>query len=525
MATGFLTRRKGRGRFDFTDVVTYIYLILGTIIMFGPVLWLVMSSFKPRSLLFEPTPTFLPYQQVTVNVKGYDDPLNLYDLTFREARIAGSRIVIGNLQATNGVAHGIDTVLLTDEQKAALQNLGAGSADVPAGAEVVALEAEEGNLLEILQANAELAIGTALLQTIDLNDILTSTDEETKTTFLMPTNAAFEAFFAEYGTAVLDNPDLLREILLYHLLPDRFLVVKFYPSVNSNLPTLLADATLPITLVETETRQLAQIGAPKGAEYTFIDPENPDEGEVKYFSYGTPLGTSIIFDPVREVEFSFDNYTGAIDAFPFWTYLRNSIIVTVVATVVTLIINSMAAFALSKYQFVGREVVFIIIISTLMVPISVILIPAFLVISEVGWVNSLWGVIIPGAATPTGVFLLRQYMLTIPDELLDSARIDGATEWRIYWQVVLPLTRPALAVLAIFSVMWRWNDFLWPFVVLNQKENFTLQVGLRAFQGALDVQWNYILATTVLTLLPITLVFAFLQRYITGGIATTGMKG
>ena len=115
-------------------------------------------------------------------------------------------------------------------------------------------------------------------------------------------------------------------------------------------------------------------------------------------------------------------------------------------------------------------------------------------------------------------------MLTIPDELMDAARIDGASEWRIYYKVVLPLARPALAVLAIFSVMWRWNDFLWPLIVVSRNDKFTLPVGLNAFQGALDNQIHLALAMTVLTLLPITIVFAFLQRYITSGIATTGMK-
>jgi alpha-1,4-digalacturonate transport system permease protein len=134
-------------------------------------------------------------------------------------------------------------------------------------------------------------------------------------------------------------------------------------------------------------------------------------------------------------------------------------------------------------------------------------------------------VIIPGAATPTGVFLLRQYMLTIPDELIAAARIDGASEWRIYWQVMLPLAAPALAVLTIFSVMWRWNDFLWPLIVLSKNELFTLQVGLNSFQGELNVKWNYILAMTVMTLLPISAVFAFLQKYITTGISSTGLKG
>jgi alpha-1,4-digalacturonate transport system permease protein len=184
----------------------------------------------------------------------------------------------------------------------------------------------------------------------------------------------------------------------------------------------------------------------------------------------------------------------------------------------------MAAFALAKYKFPGRQTIFLTMIATLMVPLSVILVPIFLVITQVGWNNNLLGIIVPVAATPTGVFLLRQYMLTIPNELLDAARIDGASEWRIYAQIILPLAKPALAVLAIFSVMWRWNDFLWPLIVLSRSEYFTLQVGLAAFQGEHMVQWNLILAMTVLTLLPITIVFAILQRNITTGIATTGLK-
>jgi alpha-1,4-digalacturonate transport system permease protein len=160
----------------------------------------------------------------------------------------------------------------------------------------------------------------------------------------------------------------------------------------------------------------------------------------------------------------------------------------------------------------------------LMIPISVILVPAFLVVTALGLTNSLWGVILPPAATPTGVFLLRQYMLTIPDELIDAARMDGASEWRVFWRIVLPLTAPALAVLAIFSVMWRWNDFLWPLIVLNREEVFTLQLGLAAFQGELDTQWHYLLAMTVITLLPVVVLFGFLQRYITTGIATSGLK-
>jgi alpha-1,4-digalacturonate transport system permease protein len=122
------------------------------------------------------------------------------------------------------------------------------------------------------------------------------------------------------------------------------------------------------------------------------------------------------------------------------------------------------------------------------------------------------------------VFLLRQYMLTLPRDLIEAARMDKASEWQIYWRIVMPLAMPALAVLAIFSVMWRWNEFLWPLAVLTKTESYTLQIGLNAFQGELQTQWHYLLAMTVVTLLPVALVFVFLQRFITTGIANTGMK-
>ncbi|MCB9450424.1 MAG: carbohydrate ABC transporter permease [Anaerolineaceae bacterium] len=344
----FLTNTKGRNRLALADIATYLYLLLGTILMFGPVIWLVMSSFKDRTQLLQFPPRFLPYRQETVTLPGYDDPLQLFTVTFED------------------------------------------------------------------------------------------------------------------GT----------------------------------------------------TRELAQVRR-VGIEAQMVDPAQPDEIIKVNINQR---------QPVESIYFGLDNYVNGVTRFNFWQYLANSVIVTVAATALTLLVNSMAAFALSKYQFRGRETIFGLTIGTLMVPISVILIPVYLVITEIGWNNNLIGVIVPGAATPTGVFLLRQYMLTIPDELLDSARIDGASEWRIYLQIILPLARPALAVLTIFSVMWRWNDFLWPLIVLSRTELFTLQVGLNSFQGDLQTQWDLILAMTVLTLLPITIVFAFLQRFITTGIATTGMK-
>jgi alpha-1,4-digalacturonate transport system permease protein len=228
--------------------------------------------------------------------------------------------------------------------------------------------------------------------------------------------------------------------------------------------------------------------------------------------------------PINELKFALGNYTELFAKFSFGKYLWNSVFITVVATLLTLLINSMAAFALSKYQFRGQKAVFMLIIATLMIPPTIILVPVFLVLNSVGLLNSLWGVILPAIATPTGVFLLRQYMLTIPDELLEAARMDHASEWRIYWRIILPLAAPALAVLAIFSVMWRWNDFLLPLIVLSKSEFFTLQLALNSFQGELNTQWHYLLAMTVITLIPVTLVFAFLQKYITTGIASAGVK-
>lgn len=228
--------------------------------------------------------------------------------------------------------------------------------------------------------------------------------------------------------------------------------------------------------------------------------------------------------PVLRLHASWSNFTDLVARFNFLVYFKNSVLITTIATLITLLVNSMAAFALSKYRFRGRDLVFGLMLATLMVPPTIVLVPNFLIAARLNLVNSIWGVIWPGVATPTGVFLLRQYMLTIPDDLIEAARMDNASEWRIYWRIVLPLSAPALAVLAIFSMMWRWNDFLWPMVVLNRSSVFTLPLALFAFQGDLQTQWNYLLAMTVLTLLPITIIFLFLQRSITQGIASAGVK-
>lgn len=317
-------------------------------------------------------------------------------------------------------------------------------------------------------------------------------------------------------------------------------IVMFGPALWLVLSSFKSPAQLavfPPTMLPYETQTVAVEGVEKRLPlFTVETPDGPKQlAELR--RVGTvaqmvdPAAPAEIIkvnindrSPVQSVRFATENYTQPFLHFDFLLYLQNSVFVTVMATLITLLTNSMAAFALSKYQFRGRSAVMLVVLATLMIPLSVILVPLYSIISGVGLFNSLWGVILPTVATPTGIFLLRQYMLTIPDELLEAARMDHASEWQIYWRIVLPLTAPALAVLAIFSVVWRWNDFLWPLVVLSRKEVYTLQVGLNTYAGELNVQWHFILAMTVITMIPVVVVFLFLQRFITTGIAGSGLK-
>ncbi|MBF4457646.1 sugar ABC transporter permease [Pseudoclavibacter sp. RFBJ3] len=220
----------------------------------------------------------------------------------------------------------------------------------------------------------------------------------------------------------------------------------------------------------------------------------------------------------------FGNYTEALSRFNFAGYFLNSVVVTIGATVLTLSVNSMAAYALAKYNFRGKNFLFILTLATIMIPLQVILIPVYQVVASMGLVNTLWGLIIPAAATPTGVFILRQYMLSIPDELIEAARMDGAGEFRIFATIVLPMCRPALAVVAILSVMWRWNDFLWPLVVAQSESVYTLPVALARFTAEETVPFNLIIAMSVVSIVPVIILFLFFQKQVTTGIANTGLK-
>ena len=348
LVKNIVTQKKYKEKYHWTDYFSYFYLFLGVFLMFGPIIWLGLSSVKTLAGIQEYPPTILPLSQIQVEVDGYEKPLSLYNVTL-----------------------------------------------------------EDGS-------NTELA-------------------------------------------------------------------------------------------------EIKRVGITS----KMIDPKDTEK------TYKIPIDKR---EKIREFSVQWDNYLDPLRKYNFLLYFKNSIFVTVIATIITLIINSMAAYALSIYEFRGKNIALVFVIGTLLIPLTIILVPVFYVIANFGMINSLWGVILPGAATPTGVFLLRQYMLTLPRELIEAARMDHASEWAIYWRIVLPLSIPAIAVLAIFSIMWRWNDFLWPLIVLSKSEVYTLQIALNAFHGELTSQWNYVLAMTMVTLLPIALIFTYLQKFITTGIASTGMK-
>lgn len=218
------------------------------------------------------------------------------------------------------------------------------------------------------------------------------------------------------------------------------------------------------------------------------------------------------------------NYREAFKSGNFIRYFNNSTFVAVVSTIITITINIMAGYALSKYIFRGRDLIFSIMIATLMIPLQVILVPIFILEKNIGLLNSLWGIIIPPAATPTGIFLARQYMMTIPNSLIEAARIDGGGEWFIFHRIIIPLAKPIIATIAIFSFMWRWNDFLWPFIVIAKEKKYTLQLALANFVGQYDVDWSKLLSMTVISIIPLIFVFLLFQKYFIRGMTSGGVK-
>ncbi|WP_235550606.1 carbohydrate ABC transporter permease [Paenibacillus sp. Soil750] len=232
------------------------------------------------------------------------------------------------------------------------------------------------------------------------------------------------------------------------------------------------------------------------------------------------------------------NYVVAMSKGDWLRYFYNSFVVTLITVAASLILNSMAGYAFARLRFPGRDVLFFSVLIGIMVPSQVTMIPTFLMMKTfplaggndlfgaggIGFINSYTGLIFPFVAGSFGIFLCRQFFLTFPRALDEAAQIDGASTWRVFYQIYLPLSKPVLATLAIFKTTSTWNDYMWPLIMTNSEQMRTVQLGLTMFRGETSVEWNLLMAATTLVVLPLMLLFLFAQRYFVQGIVTTGLK-
>ncbi len=217
-------------------------------------------------------------------------------------------------------------------------------------------------------------------------------------------------------------------------------------------------------------------------------------------------------------------YSTAWTRFDFQQYFINTTIVAVTTTVLTVIVSAMTGYAFAKYKAWWLRVFFVCILATTMLPTEVIMPSAFAVVRDLGLYDSLAGIIVPSIITATGIFMFRQYFSTIPDELMEAARIDGVGEIRLFLQIMLPLAKPICVVLAIFSMQWRWNDYIWPLLILRDANRYTLQVALRNTVGADNIDWSVLLSASVISLIPMVLMFLVFQRQIMSADINSGLK-
>ncbi|MEM7532967.1 MAG: carbohydrate ABC transporter permease [Chloroflexota bacterium] len=240
-----------------------------------------------------------------------------------------------------------------------------------------------------------------------------------------------------------------------------------------------------------------------------------------------PLSEVIKVPPVwfAPDKYSPANYLEVWTTGGFWRFFVNTAFVALTITALQLLTSTMAGFAFARYEFPGRTVIFIIILSTLMIPFQVIMIPLFIMMARLGLVNTYWGLILPAMITPFGIFLMRQFMLGIPKSLLEAARIDGASEPYIYGAIMLPLCKPAIAALTIFTFLAAWDDFLWPLIIINSKELWTLSVAMSRFTEQYIAQTHLQMAGASIMFLPVLIIFLLMQRNFIEGITMTGLKG
>ena len=226
-------------------------------------------------------------------------------------------------------------------------------------------------------------------------------------------------------------------------------------------------------------------------------------------------------DPLR-----WQNYPESLSYFPFLQQLRNTLVIAVSAVLLTLISSALVAYSFSRLRWHGRDILFFAMLSTMMLPYQVTMVPLFIIFRQLGWVNTLLPLIVPHAfGVPFFIFLLRQFFLSLPRDLDDAAIIDGCSEFGVLWRVILPLSKPALATVALFQFLASWNDFIGPLIYLNDPSKYTLSLGIQVFVSTVGVQWGWMMAVTTVLTVPVVALFFFTQRTFIQGIALTGIKG
>jgi multiple sugar transport system permease protein len=222
---------------------------------------------------------------------------------------------------------------------------------------------------------------------------------------------------------------------------------------------------------------------------------------------------------------TFEYYKDLFEKIKFFVFFGNSLFVALSITGLNLILNSLAAYAFAKHKFPGREKIFTLLLLTMMVPGQVSMMPVFLILKSLHLLNTFTGLIIPGSTSVFGIFLMRQFMKGIPNEILESARMDGCGEFRILWSIVLPLCRPALATMTIFTFMGAWNEFLWPLIIMTKESKYTLPVALANLNGQQNTEWGLLMAGSLVVILPILIMFIMMQKYFVKGMVFSGLKG
>lgn len=273
----------------------------------------------------------------------------------------------------------------------------------------------------------------------------------------------------------------------------------------------------PTSYVNANPPKMYPVGIPEYFEHWGKAREAKKSGDAEKEAYHRDIMSHIISD-------TFSGFTNLFSKNQMGWWFFNSLYIGIVVTIGILLLDSMAGYVLAKKRFPGRNLIFWLIISTMMIPSQVTLVPMFIMVRDLGLMDTHWALILPDLSMVFGVFLMRQFMLSIPDELIEAAKIDGASEWRTYWKIVLPLARPGLAALGIFTFMNVWNSFLWPIIVLNSAKLYTLPVGLKTLQDANLADFKLLMSGAAIAAIPMIIVFLIFQRHFVKGLTLGGVK-